>query len=80
MKKLRVGIISTGDELVPPEQQPGPGQIRDVNGPMLQALFAAAGAETDYYGILKDEEKQLKAAATPYENTLKTERKYANHQ
>ena len=69
VKKLRVGIISTGDELVPPERQPGPGQIRDVNGPMLQALFAAAGAETDYYGILKDEEKQLKAAVKAAENT-----------
>jgi molybdopterin molybdotransferase len=27
----RVGIISTGDEVVPPEQTPGPGQIRDMN-------------------------------------------------
>ena len=69
VKKPRVGILSTGDELVPPEQQPGPGQIRDVNGPMLQALFAAAGAEVDYYGILKDEEKQLKAAVKSAENT-----------
>lgn len=69
VKKLRVGIISTGDELVPPEQQPGPGQIRDVNGPMLQAMFAAAGAEVDYYGIIKDEEKQLKATVKAAENT-----------
>ena len=69
VKKLRVGILSTGDELVPPEQQPGPGQIRDVNGPMLQALFTAFGAEAEYYGILKDEEKQLKAAVKAAENS-----------
>ncbi len=30
--RLRVGVISTGDELVPPEHAPGPGQVRDVNG------------------------------------------------
>ena len=69
VKKLRVGILSTGDELVPPEQQPGPGQIRDVNGPMLQALFAAAGAEAEYYGILKDEEKQLYEAVKAAQNS-----------
>lgn len=34
-KRLTVGVISTGDELVPPEMQPGPGQVRDVNSPML---------------------------------------------
>lgn len=62
VKRPRVGIISTGDELVPPEQSPGPGQIRDVNGPMLQAMFAAAGAEVEYYGIIKDEQEQLEAA------------------
>lgn len=62
VKKPRVGIISTGDELVPPEQAPGPGQIRDVNGPMLQAMFMAAGAEVEYYGIIKDERERLSAA------------------
>jgi molybdopterin molybdotransferase len=40
-----VAILSTGDELVPVEQQPGPGQIRNSNGPMLAAMVAAAGGE-----------------------------------
>lgn len=69
VKKPRVGILSTGDELVPPEQLPGPGQIRDVNGPMLQAIFTAAGAEVTDYGIIKDEEKQLKVALKAAQNT-----------
>jgi molybdopterin molybdotransferase len=41
----RVAILATGDELVPVETKPGPGQIRNSNAPMLAALVAAAGAE-----------------------------------
>ena len=44
-ENLRVGVISTGDELVPPEQSPGPGQVRDVNSPMLAAMLQAFGAQ-----------------------------------
>ncbi len=33
-----VAVVSTGDELVPVERSPGPGQIRNTNGPMLTAL------------------------------------------
>lgn len=39
----RVVVISTGDELVPAEQRPAPGQIRDSNGPMLAAQVRQAG-------------------------------------
>lgn len=63
VKKLRIGIISTGDELVPPEEQPGPGQMRDVNGPMLRAMLSAFGAEPVYYGIVRDDEAALRTAA-----------------
>jgi molybdopterin molybdotransferase len=41
----RVAILTTGDELVPVEAEPGPGQIRNSNAPMLAALAAAAGGE-----------------------------------
>ena len=41
----RVAILTTGDELVAVESEPGPGQIRNSNAPMLAALVAAAGAE-----------------------------------
>ena len=51
------GIISTGDELVPVEETPADGQIRDVNSAMLAALAEEAGAESICYGILKDGEE-----------------------
>ena len=56
---VRVGVLSTGDELVPPEQDPGPGQVRDVNGPLVCALLAQAGAEGRFYGIVPDREEAL---------------------
>ena len=62
VKKLRVAVISTGDELVPPGEKPGPGQVRDVNGPMLSSLLRGFGAEPIYYGIVKDEEERLRDA------------------
>ena len=60
--RLRVGIISTGDELVSPEQNPGPGQVRDVNGPLVAALLAQAGAEAVPLGIVPDREELLREA------------------
>lgn len=58
-KKLVVGVISTGDELVPPEDIPKAGQIRDVNSPMLEAMLTFFGAEVRNYGIVKDDEECL---------------------
>ena len=43
LPRPRVAILTTGDELVPVEREPGPGQIRNSNAPMLAALVAAAG-------------------------------------
>jgi molybdopterin molybdotransferase len=43
--RTRVAILTTGDELVPVDTVPGPGQIRNSNAPMLAALVAAAGGE-----------------------------------
>lgn len=57
-----VGILSTGDELVPADEAPAPGQIRDVNSPMLRALCEEAGARVKNYGIIRDEEALLSAA------------------
>jgi molybdopterin molybdotransferase len=39
----RVAILTTGDELVPVDAVPGPGQIRNSNASMLAALVAATG-------------------------------------
>jgi len=44
-RRPRVAILTTGDELVSVEQEPGPGQIRNSNAPMLAALVATAGGE-----------------------------------
>jgi molybdopterin molybdotransferase len=41
----RVAILTTGDELVPLESSPAPGQIRNSNAPMLAAMVTAAGGE-----------------------------------
>lgn len=62
MKKLKVGIISTGDELIAPEQVPKPGQIRDVNTYLVSALIAQTGAEPVSYGIIPDQEALLDAS------------------
>lgn len=55
----RVAILSTGDELVEPDQRPGPGQIRDSNRAMLQAAVIAAGGEVIDLGIAADQPKRL---------------------
>ncbi|HET8538110.1 MAG TPA: gephyrin-like molybdotransferase Glp [Solirubrobacteraceae bacterium] len=44
-RRPRVTVIGTGDELVGPGDELGPGQIHDSNGPMLSALVRRAGAD-----------------------------------
>ena len=44
-QRPRVAILATGDELVPVDSSPEPGQIRNSNAPMLAAMVAAAGGE-----------------------------------
>ena len=41
----KVAVLVTGDELVAPEESPGPGQIRDSNSVALRALVRQAGAD-----------------------------------
>jgi molybdopterin molybdotransferase len=55
----RVGIISTGDEVVPVTVEPAPGQVRDVNAYTLAALVAQAGGVPERYGIVKDRYEDL---------------------
>lgn len=54
------GIISTGSELVNPEEKPGRSQIRNSNGPQLFAQSTNAGFETSYYGIVPDDKQKTK--------------------
>jgi len=53
-KQPRVGIISTGDELVEPGITPGPAQIRNSNAWQLEAQVKALPARPSYYGIVGD--------------------------
>lgn len=43
----RVVVVTTGDELVDPSVMPGPGQIRNSNATLLQALAVSAGVEVE---------------------------------
>ncbi|MBI5352472.1 MAG: molybdopterin molybdenumtransferase MoeA [Chloroflexi bacterium] len=62
-RKPRVGLISTGDEVIDPSQTPRPGQVRDINSYTLGALVEKAGGEAVRYGIFSDSFQVLREAA-----------------
>ncbi len=51
----RVGVLSTGDEVVPPGEALAPGQVHDVNSTLLAVLCEAAGASVARTGLLGDD-------------------------
>ncbi|NMC41681.1 MAG: molybdopterin molybdotransferase MoeA [Bacteroidales bacterium] len=55
--KPLVGIISTGDEIVEPDDKPGPPEIRNSNAWQLLAQVESAGGTGRYYGIAPDDEE-----------------------
>ena len=57
-----ISIISTGDELVPPGNEPCPGEVRDINTYALKALALKRGYNIVYSSVLPDDEKQIEAA------------------
>ncbi len=61
--KMRVGLISSGDEVIPAERFPAPGQVRDINAHTLAALVQRSGGEAVYYGIIPDDFAALYVAA-----------------
>lgn len=61
-RRPRCGIVSTGDELVPVDAVPRPGQIRDVNSHTLACLARQAGAEVAPYGLVPDNREALARA------------------
>lgn len=58
-QKPTVGVISTGDEVLPIHSQPNPGQIRDINTYALGAAIEQAGCIPEYIGIIPDDEGAL---------------------
>jgi len=59
----RVAILSTGDEVVPPSEEPAPGQVRDINSYTLSALVERAGGRPVRYGIIPDNAEALETIA-----------------
>jgi len=64
-RKPKVAILSTGDEVVPIDRKPRPGQIRDANGHALAALVRESGGEPILFDVIPDDASML-------EKTLET--------
>ncbi len=60
--KPRLAVVVTGAELVDVSESPGPGRIRDSNGPLLEALAAASGLDVASRGRVEDSLGGLKDA------------------
>jgi molybdopterin molybdotransferase len=59
VRRARVAVLSTGDELVRGERSLAPGEIRESNARMLTGLVAQAGCEVVDLGIVRDDEAVL---------------------
>ena len=70
VRRPRVTVIATGDELVPPGTLPGPNQIISSNSLMLGALFESAGALVSDPGIIPDRRAALAAALLAADSDL----------
>ena len=74
-RRPRVAVLSTGNELVPHSETPGPDCIRNSNGPMLAALAAPWSASVALLGTARDDRADLQrclAAGLEYEVLLVT--------
>ena len=58
-RKPLIGVISTGDEVVPVHETPGPGCIRDINTYTLSGFIVEAGGIPQSYGIVRDNYQAL---------------------
>lgn len=61
-RRPRAALISTGDEIVPPNRRPKPGQVRNINQYSLAAMIAEAGGVVTDYGVIPDRRDPLRAA------------------
>ena len=61
-RRVRVGVLSTGNELIAPHETLRPGQIVDSNQVALVALLQQAGVEAVALGQVQDDRKMLKSA------------------
>jgi molybdopterin molybdotransferase len=61
VRRPRLAVIATGDEIVEPGQRKAAGQIRNSNGPALLAMAFRTGADAKYLGIARDRSSSLRA-------------------
>jgi putative molybdopterin biosynthesis protein len=62
MRRPRVAVISTGDELVQPGEMLRPAAIYDTNGAIVSAAISENGGDAVFLGAIADDEEQLEAA------------------
>lgn len=60
-RKIRVGIISTGDEIIDINDKPVGSQVRDVNSYTLYSALLNHGVEPKLYGVVKDNFEDIRA-------------------
>ena len=60
-RRPTVATLSTGDEVVPAEAEPGPGQLRDSHRDFLRAALSQLGIEARSLGIARDDPAELQA-------------------
>ena len=60
IKPPLMGVISSGDEVIPPNQKPEIGQVRDINSYTLGAYLEVLGAQVHHYGIIPDSRDALR--------------------
>jgi molybdopterin molybdotransferase len=63
-RRPRVAVIATGNEIVPPDVTPGPGQVRSINQYALRAMIAAEGGEAVDLGVIPDRRAAITHAFT----------------
>ena len=63
-RRPRVAVMPTGDEIVPPQETPAPGQVRDVNTVAVSAAVQEQGGAPRAYPIVRDDPDALKAAVS----------------
>ena len=61
-RRPRVAVLPTGDEIVPQDAVPAPGQVRDMNSTALAAAVARGGGDARPYPIVPDDPSALRSA------------------
>lgn len=64
VKPPLIGVISSGDEVIPPDRKPRLGQVRDINSHTLGTLIEEFGARIVHYGIIPDNRNTLHGVMT----------------